>query len=222
MHSFLSSLLSYIGILFVLLLCVLTLTPPPPPPMRFIETIKPWPPELEKPYPDLELIDQNGRAFRLSDYRGKVILLQNIGINNPASQTLAGSSKKGAYLGVPLQEDLNSIYDFFPRYTGGLRLPNKDVVFIQIIFYGISFGHPTQKEAQAWAAHFDMRAEKNQIVAVSPHDLRSGKTYGLIPGFHLIDRNFILRADSSGPKPKDDLFKILLPMVPFAIKAEKR
>jgi hypothetical protein len=31
-----------------------------------------WPPRLNEPYPDLQLIDQEGNTTRLSEFRGKI------------------------------------------------------------------------------------------------------------------------------------------------------
>jgi len=36
----------------------------------------------------------------------------------------------------------------------------------------------------------------------------------VIPGFQLVDRDFILRSDATGHRPANDLWKHLLPMVP--------
>jgi hypothetical protein len=35
----------------------------------------------------------------------------------------------------------------------------------------------------------------------------------LIPGFQMIDKHFILRSDSTGPSPADDLYSKLLPQI---------
>ncbi len=40
-----------------------------------------WPPELGKPYPDLELVDQTGKKVRLSSFKGKVLLIEPIGMS---------------------------------------------------------------------------------------------------------------------------------------------
>ena len=58
-----------------------------------------------------------------------------------------------------------------------------------------------------------MDIRDNHIVAVSPFDLRSKHSFNLVPGFQLIDKDFILRSDSTGHYPKDNLYSKLLPMV---------
>ncbi len=43
------------------------------------------------------------------------------------------------------------------------------------------------------------------------HPTGRSATYQKIPGFHLIDREFVLTHDSSGHHPEDDLYRDLLP-----------
>jgi hypothetical protein len=43
----------------------------------------------------------------------------------------------------------------------------------------------------------------------------------MIPGFHLIDRDFVLRSDSCGHNPKANLFTDLLPTL-RKLKSEPR
>ena len=38
-------------------------------------------------------------------------------------------------------------------------------------------------------------------------------TYRMIPGFQLVDRDFVLRSDSTGHRPTHNLYTELLPMV---------
>ena len=39
-----------------------------------------WPPKVGQPYPGLQLFDSNGLKVSLSDYRGKVIIIEPIGM----------------------------------------------------------------------------------------------------------------------------------------------
>ena len=48
-----------------------------------------WPPKLNEPYPDLQLIDQEGAPTRLSDFKGRIILLEPIGMTCKACQASA-------------------------------------------------------------------------------------------------------------------------------------
>lgn len=39
-----------------------------------------WPPQPGHAYPDLELVDQTGRPVRLSSFKGRVILVEPVGM----------------------------------------------------------------------------------------------------------------------------------------------
>ncbi len=173
-----------------------------------------WTPQKGQIYPDLELIDQEGVRFRLSDLKGKIVVIQPVGMNCPACQAFSGAHDIGSFEKNAVQPGVPSALKLFPRYTEGMPFPNKDVIFIQILFYDMKFGPPKLEDAQKWAAHFQLNKKDFEIVAVPVKDMRSDTTYKMIPGFQLLDRDFILRSDSSGHYPQDNLYKTLIPMVP--------
>lgn len=179
----------------------------------------PWPPELNQPYPDLELIDQEGTAFKLSALKGKIILLEPIGMTCPACQAFAGGYKYGAFgNGFVGGGVSSSIEELLPLYTNGIYLPHRDIILVQLLLYDMAMGPPKPQDAKAWAEHFNMRLGHNKIVAVSPYDLRNQASYNLIPGFQLIDQDFVLRSDSTGHHPQHNLYEYLLPMVPLLLR----
>lgn len=173
-----------------------------------------WPPRLGQSYPDLTLIDQRGKTFRISDYKGKVIIIEPIGMNCPACQAFSGAHEVGSYKNNDVQSGLPSIKKLMPRYANDISLPHKDIVFIQLLLYDMKLEAPTAQDAKDWAKHFGFKKGDNEIVAISTSDMRSNASYKLIPGFQLIDKDFVLRSDSTGHHPRDSLYKTLLPMVP--------
>jgi len=76
---------------------------------------------------------------------------------------------------------------------------------------------PTSKDAKEWADHFHMKRSQNHIVLAGTKEFIGKASYNLIPGFQLIDKNFVLRADSTGHNPRHDLWRYLLPMMPKLI-----
>ena len=173
---------------------------------------QPWPPIVGQTYPDLELIDQAGETFKLSYLKGKVIVIEPTGMNCPACQAFSGAHLVGAYKSRNAAVGLQSFREIFPMYAKGLKLPHHDVIFVDLLLYDMSMGHPTVQDAKEWAQHFHLTRGKNHFVAINSYDLRNKDTYNLIPGFQLIDRNFILRADSTGHRPKHDLYRQLIPL----------
>ena len=178
----------------------------------------PWPPQVGESYPDLQLIDHTGRRVRLSDFRGKVILVEPVGMNCPACNAFAGAHKKGGYEGTHPQNGLPSIEQLFSRYTDGLSLEDDRIVFIQLLLFDMRLQAPTSADARKWAQHFGFDKKSNVYVLagtkafLAPSVYRA--SYNLIPGFQLIDKQMILRSDSTGHHPRDNLFTTLLPMVP--------
>ena len=170
-----------------------------------------WPPVINRTYPDLNLVDQNGERFRLSRLRGKVILLEIAAVPCAGCQAFAGGNKRGGFGGVSVQKGLDSIHEYARRY-GGIDLDrDKNVAFVQLLLYGRSMSNPTQDEVSGWARHFGMARGKNHIVLRGERSMINRQTYNMIPGFHLIDRDFVLRVDSSGHQPTHDLYRELLP-----------
>ncbi|QDS94507.1 hypothetical protein FF011L_32860 [Roseimaritima multifibrata] len=169
-----------------------------------------WPPLKGERYPELLLNDQNGDAVRLSDFAGKVIFLELAAIPCKGCQAFAGGQQFGGFGGVPVQPDLQSIHHYAKRYAG-VDLDADDVVFVQLLLYGSSMSSPTPEEVAGWADHFQMERTDNRIVLRGDPSMLGVETYEKIPGFHLIDEDFVLKFDSSGHHPEDDLYRDLLP-----------
>lgn len=176
-------------------------------------TPTPWPPVLDQSYPDLELINQDGQKFHLSDFKGKLIIVEPVGMNCPACQAWAGGHEYGPFQGNALQKNLPSFKQSLPLYADGITLPDENIVLVQLLLYDMRLGQPQPDDAEIWAEHFKMQTSDNHYVAVSPYDMRNNASYNMVPGFQLIDKDFILRSDATGHHPKHDLYRTLLPMV---------
>ena len=68
-----------------------------------------WPPKLNEPYPDLHLVDQDGKLTRLSEFKGKIILVEPIGMPCQACQAFCGGHHVGGFRGIRPQPSLPSI-----------------------------------------------------------------------------------------------------------------
>lgn len=171
-----------------------------------------WPPEKNRTYPDLELLDQEGNVTRLSDFKGKVILIEPVGIPCQACVAFSGGHERGAFEGIEAQADLESIESYAKQY-GQIRLDDHRVVRVQLLLFNQDMKTPTLEQARAWADHFQMRRSRNEIVLVGTESMATKASRDLIPGFQLIDKHFILRADSTGQSPADNLYTKLLPKI---------
>ena len=171
-----------------------------------------WPPVKGKEFPDLTLSDQNGEPVSLRDFAGKLVFVEYAAVPCEGCQAFAGGKKCGAFGGFPVQRGLESIEHYAAQYAG-VELGSDDVVFVQILLYGKDVTAPSQDEVTAWANHFEMEREQNQIVLRGSGSMLGKEAFDLIPGFQLIDRDFIVRGDSCGHHPVDNLYTDLLPLL---------
>ncbi|MEL6104562.1 MAG: hypothetical protein AAFU85_00940 [Planctomycetota bacterium] len=171
-----------------------------------------WPPIKGQPFPEVVLHDQNGEPTRLRDFAGKLILVEYAAIPCEGCQAFAGGQTHGGFAGFPVQSGLQSIEHYAAQF-GGVELGNEDIVFVQVILYGKSVSAPTQEEVTAWAEHFQMDRASHQLVLRATPGMLGREAFDLIPGFQLIDRDFIVRSDSCGHQPADNLYSDLLPLL---------
>ncbi len=168
-----------------------------------------WPPQLGQPYPDLVLMNQRGELTRLSDFKGKVILIEPVGMNCPASNALAGGKAKGGFQGTPPESDVRSAADNFKYDAPGASFDDPRLIHIELLLYSMSMQGPTPADAQAWAAHFGYDNDPNVYVLAGGQSLVNQSSYDMIPGFQLVDKNFILRSDSTGHHPTEGWNKLM-------------
>jgi hypothetical protein len=178
-----------------------------------------WPPRLGEQYPDLLLYDQEGNVTRLSSFKDKMILIEFVGTSCPACVALSGGNLYGGFEGIEPQADLESI-DRYLKHFGHVDLSDPRLVFVQILLFDPKMQPPTVADAARWAEHFQLKRSQNQIVLVGDARLATDANRALVPGFHLIDRDFILRADSTGPSPPHDLYQDLIPMLGDFLESE--
>ncbi len=177
------------------------------------QPLRGWPPVVGQFYPNLILKDQTGQVSAISDFQGKVILLELVGLTCKACHAFAGGNEPGKshFRGVQPQPGLDSIERYATAYAK-LSLEHPDIVFIQLVLYGMDGrSPPSEDDVRAWASHFGMDRRKNQVVLIGDQRFISAETRNLIPGFHLIDQNGILRAMSSNDPRHDRLHSSLLP-----------
>lgn len=181
----------------------------------------PWPPVMNKSFPEISLVDSNGQSFKLSDFSGKVIIVEYVDMNSPLSHSYSGAKTKGTYGGTrhTFDESTQSLEDMVVKENAGqLALPHPDIIVLKVVIYNEAGQQAKPEDAQAWAQHFGLTRENNYIVAVPEKDIRGYDTNQLIPGFQLIDKDFLLRVDSSGANPKHSLQFRLVTLIPTLLQ----
>ncbi len=174
-----------------------------------------WPPEMNKEYPDFDLIDQNGRRFNLHALKGKILVVEYIDISSAVSQAQSGADTHGQFGSYDLNLDTFNMpfSDVLKKNAlGSLEFPNNDkAVNLKIIVYGES-GQATVDDAQNWAEHFKLSADDGYIVAVAEKDIRDDATKDMIGGYQLVDKSLRLRVNSSGLTPIHGVDMTLIPL----------
>ena len=175
-----------------------------------------WPPQLGKPYPELTLSNYDGTQVKLSDFKGKVVIIEPIGMTCPACNAFAGGSTLGTMQGVE-RGNMPSFEEDFKREVNNASFDDPNIIHISLLLYNLSMQGPRVEDAQVWAEHFKLAGRTNHYVLAGGPKLVNTASYAMIPGFQLLDKNGVLRSDASGHNPHDSLRALLL-MVPTLLK----
>lgn len=181
-----------------------------------------WPPVVGQFYPNLVLKDETGQVTSISDFQGKVILLEVVGLTCTACHAFAGGNEpsKSRFRGIEPQPGLDSIERYAISYAK-LSLDHPNIVYVQLVLYGMDGrGPPTAEDVRAWAKHFNMDRRRNRVVLIGDQRFISPESRRLIPGFHLIDQNGILRAMSSNDPRHNQLHSSLLPQLASLVNGD--
>jgi thiol-disulfide isomerase/thioredoxin len=198
----------------------------PAAPVKHEATYKPdaplggWPPVVGQFYPNIVLKDQTGQAVAISDFKGKVVLIEMVGLTCKACHAFSGGNEPGVarFRGIKPQPGLPSIERYATGYAK-LSLDHPDIVFVQLVLYGMDGqSPPLAEDVRDWSQHFKLDRYDNEYVLVGDQRFISPETRALIPGFHLIDQNGILRAMSSNNPAHDPLHSALLPRLATLVK----
>jgi hypothetical protein len=142
-----------------------------------------------------------------------------------ACNAFSGGKDKGGFKNTAVQGGLEPVAKFFPQYTG-ISLHDKRIVFVQVLLFNLQMQGPTQDDAALWAEHFGLDKYDNTYVLAGGKELLAAPvyqaSYNLIPGFQLIDKDFVLRSDATGDNPKESIWTSLLPMVPKLVAEVKQ
>ncbi len=173
-----------------------------------------WPPKIGSEYPNLQLLNADGKSFSLNSLKGKVIIIELSAMSCPATQAFSGAHRFGGFRGISPQPGLPSFEEVFERYSDGLKIKgDPDLAFVQIVFYDMNLKAPAPQELRDWISHFKLSDLKNAYILAAPAALTNVTSRSLIPGFHLLDKKFVLRNDASGTARQPLLFSELIPAV---------
>lgn len=172
-----------------------------------------WPPSLGKPFPNIVFTDHDGRKVRISDFKGKVVLVEPVGMSCQACNAFSGGNEVGGIGDIAPQEGLGTLEEYLSTYGDGVSLENDDVVLVQIILYDLDMKAPDIQDARKWVEHFGFDRNPNVHVVFSEKNLTSRASFLMVPGVQLVDKTSVVRFDSTGHRPRHNLYTQLLPGV---------
>jgi hypothetical protein len=172
-----------------------------------------WPPKVGLKFPEVALIDHTGAPFDFTNLTGKPTLVEIVAMSCAGCQAYSGGNKYGGYGGFPAQTDIQSIDEYFTRFTGGLKLDSNKINFVQIIIYNLRLEPAEPKQLEAWRQHFHFDEQANAQVLSGGAALANKASFNMIPGFLLLDKDQVVRYDATGHTPRHNLYTELLPAV---------
>lgn len=200
--------------------CIVEAKPSTQAPATTIDHI--WPPRVGEAYPNLQLMNSLGERVSLDYFKGRVILIEPIGMDCPACNAFAGGNRPGSasgFQGVQPQRGLPSVEEILDRYAGGTSLNDGRLVIVHLLLYAPGRkGPPSVEIARLWAEHFGLEENDDSTVLVGEDYLVGPASYGMIPGFQLVDSDFILRYDATGHHPKHNMWTELMPAIPAMLQ----
>jgi hypothetical protein len=171
-----------------------------------------WPPRIGETYPDLALRDASGNVFRLSSLKGKVILLEPIGMTCTGCQAFSGGNLYGGFRGITAQPGIDSLEKYLALSANGLTFDDPNVAYVQVIIYDMTMNAPSTADLKQWADHFKLSNRPHVHVLAGTPEMIGPESFAMIPGIQLIDKNFVLRSVHLGHGGGTDLCGELLPM----------
>jgi hypothetical protein len=172
-----------------------------------------WPPVLDQPYPPLVLLGIDDQWHALADLKGRPVLIHVIGMGNPASNAWAGAGDdpERGFRGVIPQVGLGTLRENLQQHAGGVALDDPRFAVVHLLLADPAGHAPSVADAREWAARFGVDGLRNHLALVGDARLATAAGLAMVPGFQLLDRDLVLRRDSTGEQPKHDLHRDLLP-----------
>jgi hypothetical protein len=168
-----------------------------------------WPPVKGGDFTNMKMIDATGKTVEMKSLKGQVLLVELAAMTCAGCQAFSGGNKVGGLGSTMPQKDLKSVEEYLPEWSGGVKITDPRLKFIQVLFYNEKMQAPTAADVAKWAKHFKLEGR----VYGATKEYTGGSTNAMIPGFYLVDKNFKVVADSCGHFPKDNLYSGLMPKI---------
>lgn len=131
----------------------------------------PWPPMPNAPYPNVPFIKPDGSVLKMSQLKGRYVVIHYRGTTCPACKAMAERRE--------------------------LMWKDPRVVNVDVLLFNDQMQPPSAADAAAWAKRYGFREDQGEIVVAGPAwshapDLYQ-TTYKMVVGGQLIDKDGIVR-----------------------------
>jgi thioredoxin 1 len=154
-----------------------------------------WSPRKGQLFPDLTIVLPDGTETRLTRWQNRAILIEYVAMPSPVSQALAGGNRRGP-LGEQARSDVDVLEfaEVLPFFAKGVEFDPEEWVHVALLVAGPEGGAPTAADARAWAQHFGIDVKQGRIVAAASTATLERGVRNFAPGFHLLDKRFVVQA----------------------------
>lgn len=140
--------------------------------------VSPWPPALDQPYPDIPFMKADGSTLKISDFKGRYVVIHYRGMSCPACQNMAARRD--------------------------LMWRDPRVMNVDVLLFNNDMKPPTAQDAAAWAKQYQFVDPQHEIVVSAPAWTHASDlyqtTYKMVIGGQLLDKQGIVRASVVTPK----------------------
>ena len=143
------------------------------------QTPFPWPPDPHKPYPDISFIKADMSTFKMSDLKGRFVVVHYRGMTCVACQNMAARRDL-------MWKD--------PRVTN-----------VDVLLFNRDMKPPTAEDARWWSRAIQVSNQfKNEIVVSAPAWTNAPEiyqtTYNMVIGGQLLDETGVVQASVVRPR----------------------
>ena len=174
---------------------------------------QPWPMKIGQPFPEVDFLGYGGMRWRMSQLKGRVVLVMTVDMGDSSSTTLAGAKEAGMFQITPTLSDKHSLEETIRQTYPGFSFENPRIVVVEIITRNRAGFFPNVEEVNKWTDHF-RSARRGEVIVVGATGAMVGpESASAIPGMYLIDRQGITRFGFANNKRTPDTESTLYRMM---------
>jgi len=172
-------------------------------------------------FPEIEFGMADKSVKKISDFKGKALLVELVDMASPLSLAWAGAKgRPGPLILFAPQPGVPSLRQSFKK--AGLSLEDPRLVHIQILVLSPERNPMRPWDFERWSRQFHQNLKKPPLLIsgapeflLPPYD---DETLSRLPGLFLVDKNGVVRSQAAGVEAERHLQSDLLPAAASLLK----